>query len=59
MSNPVFMSVVFEGKRQELRSLYGKMNYTAEPTLLCKISNQFPWPEEDTNDILRVNICVF
>ena len=30
MSNPVFMSVVFEGKRRELRSLYGKMKRLQE-----------------------------
>ncbi|MBQ9678995.1 MAG: hypothetical protein IJV44_12760 [Prevotella sp.] len=40
MSNPAFMSVVFEGDRRELRSLYGKMNVNslsqkASNTILC------------------------
>lgn len=30
MSNPAFMSVVFEGERKELRSLYGKMKRLQE-----------------------------
>lgn len=30
MSNPAFMSVCFEGKRRELRSLYGKMKRLQE-----------------------------
>ena len=30
MSNPAFMSVVFEGDKRELRSLYGKMKRLQE-----------------------------
>jgi len=30
MSNPAFMSVIFEGQRKELKSLYGKMKRLQE-----------------------------
>ena len=44
MSNPAFMSVCFEGKRRELRSLYGKMRRLQERKKPL-IENGFYYPK--------------
>lgn len=44
MSNPAFMSVVFEGERRELKSLYGKMKRLQERNKPL-VENGFYYPQ--------------
>lgn len=52
MSNPAFMSVIFEGEKRELRSLYGKMKRLQERKKPL-VENGFYYPQRWLGNLVK------